>query len=340
MLIALNLAPVDRHIIRSAVRFFIHSDDIEAAWDYVRAASSAVSDPWIKAQEINVGQLIDRKVKRLKHVIPKEASPQEIFQLSELLESVGMREFVNGNDIQAKRHFRAAWQNPSVNVVAHAEWVLRNRLVGAGMAAGIDFSKSLEAHTLQKYFDLDIEGALLAATEWSLEEPYRKHPFSLGIYLAAYTKQFDVADRLAREGLRANPREFELLNNYSFSLLRANKVNEARNVMDRIEPPREGASKVIYLATSGLLQFKLGHSNQGRRLYKEAIQLSIDQKDSRLAAKALLNLAIAELEAGTTISERQKAEALSSTENLDSPDILITRNELKNTIPHSPLKPQ
>jgi tetratricopeptide (TPR) repeat protein len=331
--VALNLAPVDRHVLRSAARFFIHTNDLEPAWYYLQKASALIEDPWIRATEINVAELLEKKIRKIRDIVPQDLGPAELFHFSELIETAGILELTHGNDVQARRHFKRAWKNPSANVVAHAEWILRHRMTGLAEDVKIDFSRSLEATTLQNYHNFKIWDALLSATEWALEEPYSKQPFTLGSFFADHLKRFDIAERLAREGLRANPGDFTLNNNLCFALLKNDCLISAEKELSRLQEPEDASEKAVYFATSGLLQFKKGHVETGCELYQKAIKLAIEIKNHRLAARAAMYLAIAQIEAGVPLAWAMKKQALSMAEQLSSPDIVLTREELLGATP-------
>ena len=178
IIIALQLAPYDRYIVRCAVRFFLHIGDYERAWHYVSRASKSHFDPWIKATEVNVANILARSTPNIKKLIPKELSFEQLFHFSELIESYGYLELESGNDRKARKKLKLAWQNPSESVITHAEWVIRNKLPGLKESSDLEFSRSPEANTWQHYVELELDKAMEAAQEWELEEPYSKYPFS------------------------------------------------------------------------------------------------------------------------------------------------------------------
>jgi tetratricopeptide (TPR) repeat protein len=269
--IALKLAPSDRFIVRSAVRFFLHSDKLDQAWDCVKHASAIRFDPWIKATEISTAEVVKKSVKKLKGLVPLGTTPANIYHFSELIESYGMLELINGNDNRAKKYFKLAWSNPSHNVVTHSEWIVREHFPAMAEKAEGNFGESIEATAWQNYYRFKIDDALSAANEWALEEPYAKNAFGLGSILACQKHNYDQGVKIAKEGLKATPNDFGLQNNLCFGLLKMNMAAEAEIELLKIIAPTDPVSHVIYSATKGLLEFKKGNIARGRSLYLEAI---------------------------------------------------------------------
>lgn len=66
MNVALQLAPGNRHVARSASRLFVHLGDKERAYDTVAKNGSTASDPWLIAAEIAIAGLVDRSPRFVK----------------------------------------------------------------------------------------------------------------------------------------------------------------------------------------------------------------------------------------------------------------------------------
>ncbi|MDH4100186.1 MAG: hypothetical protein OEV28_06380, partial [Nitrospirota bacterium] len=127
-LVALQLAPYDRYIVRCAVRLFLHLGKFELAHYYIKRAVKQHFDPWLKATEINVALIAQQQTPEFKRFIPHDPTLNELFHYSELIESAAYLELTSGNEKRAKKQFRLAWRNPSDNVITHAEWLLRNKI--------------------------------------------------------------------------------------------------------------------------------------------------------------------------------------------------------------------
>ncbi len=325
--IALNLAPSDRYVARAAARFFVHANKIDEAWDYIRRASALTGDPWIKATEISIAEVANKKIKKLKGLVPMSPG-KELYHYSELIESYGMLELMGGNDHKAKKCFKLAWSAPSTNVITHSEWIVRAHFPAMADIARENFSESLEAVAWQNYSNFKTDEALAAAIEWGLEEPYAKNAFCLGSSLAFKLDKFQTGVDIAKDGLRASPHDFTLQNNLCFGLLKMNRVEEAERNFPKQPPGDNPTGRVIYSATRGLLEFKRCNHGLGRALYSEAIAEAEALGDSRLIATVVLNRAITEAEENVVEARADAAAALKVSEKQSAADVVLTRQIL------------
>lgn len=331
-LVALQLAPHDRFIVRSAVRFFLHIGDYESAWYYVNRASKSHFDPWIKATEINVANISMRSTPAIKKMIPNALSHEQLFHFSELLESYGNLELESGNDHKARKQLKLAWQNPSESVITHAEWIIRNKLPGLKESADLEYSRSPEAYTWQNYNELKLDEAIEAAQEWELEEPYSKYPFIVGTCIACNADRPEIGVDIAERGLTIDPNNKIILNNLCYALLRIGDVESASKHIKKIYPEGETEADLIALATIGLYEIKSKNVTKGRESYTEVIRKFRQQGKTDLHAAAILNLAIAEIDVCTSEAKAIALQALSVTENINTPTVLLVRRILQSKL--------
>ena len=60
MTVALQLAPHDRHVLRSAARLYFHIRDPQRAYSLIRRNEAAPYDPWLMATELALAMSIDK----------------------------------------------------------------------------------------------------------------------------------------------------------------------------------------------------------------------------------------------------------------------------------------
>ena len=255
---------------------------------------------------------------------------ENTFHYSELLESYGNLEMQNGNSNKAKKQFRAAWVNPSEAVVAHAEWVTRNKLPGLRSESPVEYQKSLEALSWVQYYALDFEAAMETVKKWQMEETYSSNPFAVGSSIACCADRPEVAAEMTRFGLKINKGDWLLINNLCYSLLQAGKIDEAEEEFKTYK--LENDNNIFYLATKGLLKFKQGHYDEGRKYYTESIEQCKKMGEIELMIRATLNLAIVEIEAGVPDSMKTAYSALQFSEGYNHPDITVKRQQLENIL--------
>ena len=101
-----------------------------------------------------------------------------------------------------------------------------------------------------------------------------------------------TSELISRIGLTANPNDMVLLNNLVFALASSNKLNEAESWYAKFKP-RESDLRmnVLKQATGGLLKFRRGDQEEGRRLYNVAIQLASGDENRLFRAVAAACLA-------------------------------------------------
>lgn len=331
---ALQLAPYDRYIVRCAVRFFLHTGDYESAWHYVSKASKSHFDPWIKATEVNVANISAKSIPAIKKLIPNELSFEQSFHFSELLESYGYLELESGNDRKAKKQMRLAWQNPSESVITHAEWIIRNKLPGLKGSSDLEFARSPEANTWRNYVELKLDKALEAAQEWALEEPYSKYPFIVGACIASNADKPEIGVEIAARGLMIDPNNRAIINNLCYALLRAGNTVSASKYIKKLYPQNEAVTEndLIALATVGLYEIKVNNIARGREYYTEVIRKFKQKGRSALQAEAMLNLAMAELDASTSEAKAIAMKALSNTERVQAPSVLLVREIVRRKL--------
>jgi tetratricopeptide (TPR) repeat protein len=330
--IALALAPHSRFILRSASRFFLHISDPERAHDILRRAEILESDPWVVAAEIAVAGAAGRTsslVKAGSRSVESGAYPPA--HLSELASAIGTLELEAGKMRVGRRHFRRALERPTENVVAQAGWVSR-QIGDLGLDPRVlDTPRSYEARSWAGVVDGRWEDSLRAAELWLRDEPFASRPAVFGSWAALATgSDYPGAVRIASEGLRMHPAEFFLANNLAVALAYMGKSAEALGVFSEIKPrDLEESKKATYLATKGLIEFRLGEIDEGRRLYRAAVVDASTRGDVRAVVAALLHFAREEFRYNPPTAEALVKEACDSFAKLSKVEQVISRRFLE-----------
>ena len=303
MRVAIGLASTSRYILRSAVRMFVHFDQPdEALWLLRRNPVTAV-DPWLIAAELAVASHMNRSPGTLKNgrsmLDSGKFSP---FHLTELLSAIATVDLTDGNQRRAKKLFRAALADPTDNTVAQVEWASR-RIGGDFEVEPEHFATqyAFEARAWESYTRCEWLQALSECEGWLLDEPFSRRAAILGSYIASGPLcNYEQAAQIASCGIKANPRDYGLLNNLSFALASAGEPEEARKVYSGIDRNKLDDESVIYwLATGGLLKFREGFPEDGRTLYLQAIDKAGSPSTSGRSVAAAIYLAREELLAKT-----------------------------------------
>jgi hypothetical protein len=289
MQVAVALAPADRYILRSAARFAVHRHEVDRAHSLVARAGSTPTDPWLMATEIALSHVADRPsrlVRRGQQAL--ESGRYAPFDTSELASALGTLEATSGNDRGARKLFRQALTAPNDNSIAQAEWARAN-------VSGVSFDESLlerptswEARALVAGRAGNWINAVHEAWQWHFDQPFASRPAEFGSYHASAGQDFKSGVELARAGLVANPSEFLLRNNLAFCLASMDEVKAATAEFAEIDESKLAREqRSTYLATKGLIAFRSGDPDTGRRLYQQSIA-SWKHRENRLLATIML----------------------------------------------------
>ena len=285
LLIACQLAPHNRFVLRSATRFWIHNKDPEHSLWLLRRSRRLRSDPWLLAAEIATSTMCKKESKEIKYsqrLLSSERDPTIHF--SELAASLGEIEFERENIRKARNLFMRALQQPTENAVAQA--ILFNRQVPHTKLENLIKKhlitpRSHEALALIRFKQGAWDEAVREFEYWLDDEPFSSRPAIDASYLAILAiEDHSRAERIALRGLRANPKDPQLKNNLAVVKLHMNQVDDAEKIINRLPAtPDDPSSIAILQATRGLLVFRQGHYDLGAQLYLEAAEKAA--KDSK-----------------------------------------------------------
>lgn len=297
MRIALASSPQNRMIIRSASRLYVHSEEPDRAHRLLYDAEAVRSDPWLLAAELAIASLTQRtsRLTRIAKRLVKDDSLKP-FHRTELASALGTLEMEAGRDRKARQLFQLSLTDPTDNSVAQAQWASRqfDRLTITGEKLNI--RRGFEARADHAFANEDWHRAIREAWSWLSDEPFSSRPAVFGSYVASVgSMDFMEAVRFAKEGLRANPSDPILLNNLVFALAQSDHIEEANEHFKLIRKPRDSRIDLTLLATEGLLCYRRGEIERGRKLYKEAIAIAKDVRDRRALALASMFFAYEEL---------------------------------------------
>ena len=304
--LAAKLAPNNRFVLRSAARLHVHRGDVEHALFILRRAQRTRQDPWLLAADIAVSSVRSKTSPFIRAARTALLSAHfDAFHTAELASALGTLELGAGQLRRAKKLFRDSLTAPTENAVAQAVWASRQQV-------GIEISKrdlatfrSFEARAYEAFHQARWEDALSEATRWFRDQPFSRRPASLGAFVAAVPlRQFDRAIEICRAGLKANGADFGLLNDLVFGLANLGRMEEAKQEFERINSGElSDLERVVWMATSGLLQFRSGRPEIGEQLYIEAIEKAGATTIKQLRPMACVFFALEKRRAGLPVNE-------------------------------------
>ena len=147
-------------------------------------------------------------------------------------------------------------------------------------------------------------------------------------YCAAHFGSHEAAISFADRGLRANPNHPALLNNKLVSLASIGRIDEALVILRLLAQWRYDPDyRVHYLAAQGIIAFRSGHIDDGRRYYSEAVQAAHDSDNSDSAFLACAYW----LEQEATASVDSQSYIDEAIELVDS-EIIKGRTKIRDTL--------
>ncbi|HBV15267.1 tetratricopeptide repeat protein [Chryseobacterium carnipullorum] len=300
MQIALNLAPHNRFVLRSAIRLFLHFDNesndfVDYIHDFLRKSPLILNDPWLTSAEISIATLRGRNSKFIKKandlVNSKNISP---FNLSELASSLGTVELLNGNSKKSRDLFRKALISPNDNSLAQVEWASTKDKQLEIEQDKFNVKLNFEALALDNFNNNNFNEALSNSVKWFADMPFSKRPIMFGSSLSStLLKDQKKSISLVRAGLISHPNDPQLINNLAYALALDNRPIEAMAELNKIKNSivTDEVTNICLAATKGLALFRSGKYDEGRSFYIKAIEQTQTKQNRELNWLAILNYA-------------------------------------------------
>src|SRR5439155_16681610 len=286
---ALRLTADNRFVLRSAARLFVHIDEPDKAHTLLIRSDRTKHDPWLLAAEIAVAAVADRRalfVKQGRKLLEHGDFPP--LHTAELASAIATMDMTSGDMKKARQLFKESLIDPTDNSLAQAGWA-STKISGVEVSLELlNKPRCFEARAIRESKEGKCGSAIKQCDNWLLDEPFSSRPAALGSYLAGVAEQdHRLSEEFARRGLRANPADGLLRNNLVVALANQGQVEEAASEFNQIsDAPEELRTTLI--ATEGLLQFRKGNLEEGRRRYREAIERAERDGERRRVALATL----------------------------------------------------
>jgi len=304
--IALAMCSNNRFILRAVASFFLHINEPEKALHYLRNSEIIKHDPWISASEISIADFYKLRPKTIRDgrrmVNDLKFSK---YHLSELFGILGTLEINAGAVKKGKKLFKNSLVTPTENSLAQA--VSLNKILNFENKFLKDkLSNSFEADTRIKFSEEQYSKSIKSAEKWFQYQPLSSVPAVFASYIASVAlSDFKRAIKIVEHSKMLFPEDFMLNNNHAFSLASLDRPDEAFEILNKIQyKSLSGSNKATYLATQGVIEFRLGNLRDGRQLYGQAIAEFKKLKDERGAATASLFWAREERRVNSLISQK------------------------------------
>ena len=330
--IALRLANRNRFVLRSSSRLWVHLDQPDKAHGQLVRSPRTKHDPWLLAAEIataGAAGVIPKFTKAARLMLEGRKKPAT--HVSELASALATLEMASGKTRKARKLFRRSLESPTDNSIAQAVWARNLHLPFTIDDQYLKFPNTFEAGSWSYYFDEDWRKAVEQCEFWQFDQPFSRRPGIQGSYVAAVALDDHLTCKtLAGRGLRSNPKDLTLLNNYTFALINLGEILNARTCLSRMKSMQNTIhDQVAFLATQGLLRFRTGEFAQGRDSYTAAIELARRPGHQRQLAIALYFFAKEELAHTRDANSNLVSEALKALRRVDKdPSLEMLREKL------------
>lgn len=321
---AVALVEGNRFVLRSAVRLWVHLHDPEHAHDLLRRRPATQEDPWLTAAEIAVASVAERQSRLLKRGNQMMSSGRfDARQTSELASALATLAMKDGSAKTTRRLFAQSLVSPTDNSLAQATWAAR-RFPGISVDPNaLALPRTFEARAWQFFGVRQWAQSIEQCTLWMRDEPFAKRAAQMGSYMALVgANDPKLAEMLVKEGLRSHPSDPALLNNLIVGLIEQGRLDEAETLYHSIgRPVSDQESETTLIATGGLLAFRRGNSDLGRKLYADAIAVAIAADLNRIAVIAELYMIREMVRAGEPGVAATLTEALRNHGKLPDADV-------------------
>lgn len=293
---ALCAAGSNRTILRGAARYYLHVKEVDKAHHLLARAPSLLHDPWVLAGELALAEVRGRTSTHVKAARALAASDSIApLHRSELNAALGDLQVHRGDHKLARKSYLVALDKPTENVVAQAHFL---SMQGQVTSLPVDEAMSRctvapEARGMEALSKGDWKAAQEQARLWLALEPFSNRPVNLG-FTAADIGRDDMVDAeyFADRGRRANPGNPMQHNNHAYALAKLGRVAKAEEVFAvcYVMIAKEAGDKGelhVYKATAGLIAWRKGDIEVGRRSYREAAEYFDKSSDKRRLAHAL-----------------------------------------------------
>ncbi len=290
MEIALNLAPDNRFVLRSATRLFVHYDEPDRAHRILVGSPATRHDPWLNASELATANLLEispRFIKTARVFLESQNfTPRDT---AELAGALGTLEVEHGKAIQARKLFRQSLIDPNDNALAQANWAAnKHRITSVDMSLIERTPLSFEAASWKSFWAGDWKVSFEQSQAWAEDEPFSSAPACHASFLAvSLLDDFVAGERIAKLGLQANPEENTLKNNLMVSYAYQGRLTEAETLFEEI---RWQKADPYRSAAAGLLSSRRGDLSGAVEHYLAAMELAYEKREYQSGARAIFFL--------------------------------------------------
>jgi Tfp pilus assembly protein PilF len=273
---ALQLAPDNRFVLRSAARLFSHLHEPDIGYHFLRKSPATEYDPWLMSAEIALASRIEKRAaflrKGLSVLEGAEGNPR--LELSELAGAAATT-YLDGTlpKRHAKRLFVQSLSAPTDSAVAQAEWASQatgERFLDASMMP--EYTRAKEAQALHAFNIGNYEVSLTAALDWIAEEEFSGRAHLAAASAANTMDNYTKAIEICNKGVWLDPRSPHLRNNLIFALASSDQLTKAEHEIAQLRAISiDQVSALVLVANQGLVAMRKLQFTEGEALYRKSM---------------------------------------------------------------------
>lgn len=288
--IAWNQCESHPYIARCFARFYVHIGEPEKATWLLKKSGGVNYEPLITSASIAISCAFgfgNPDISKARKLLGDYRGLKAFS--SELAATIGTVEFNNGRKKKAKGYFTDALEQPSENSLSQYKWL--NQKSGFTLNDNeIAQPPTVEGNVHQLYVQGNFEECRDKLLDLFDFQPFSDAPISDAGYMSLVgLNDPDFVIELSDTRIPKTHMSFGELNNLTVAKLMKNDLSGAEvsmRLLSKKLSPDKPESQGIYLATSGLVMFKLGQIEKGNELYKKAISFFESRKEYRSVALA------------------------------------------------------
>lgn len=296
IIVALDLTRYSNtYIQRIASRFYYHLGETERALHLVRKSKDHEVDPWLMSIDIAYSTKLGRYNKNLTIASRMlESNKFSNLDLTELASSLGTAQLHTGSAKEARKSFEISMRAPNENSFAQIEFASSLFPIFQKKDFSNYFNLLFNAYEARAH-EFESEGKFEDAFEngcrWLLDQPISKRAAIFTQHLAiTKLERYDKGVEIGKFALHSNPNSFEIYNNITYAYAKKGELKNASISLERMRSlVSNPVHKIFMLATEGLVRIREGNSLAGKKLYNEAIELSIAENQLLLKDLAIYN---------------------------------------------------
>lgn len=292
MLVAIHLAPNSRYIIRSAIRLFIHSRNLDKLNYTLHKTDMIGYDPWVTASALSAELASKGKPSYAKtaHSLLERRAHSE-HSISELSAAYAKYLFDKKKNKLAKTYLDLALKDPNSNTIAQATW-MSNRIHNYKYEnRSNDIENTSEARMLTHFYKSNWNEAIEYAIKWFSESPYSNRPLMYASSIAMsnlgdYKKAVDILLQGSNSHY-ANP---DYANNLAYAYAHINDTKKAREALSKARHCDYHPDIHYFLrATYGMIDYRDNKQEDGFKKYYNVVSSAMKEGKDSIALLASLN---------------------------------------------------